>query len=439
MLDLIVVVSSIVALLIIIYKFKQAHQHNKHLTDELKQERQRNANIESDLAHANQKMEHISNELERVKSNSLPIRESREEHLSSENERLTNELKQEHQRNVNLERKLRISGSSLSQASQDNEGLSNQLAQERLRNTELEKELRISGSSAYHTLLDAIYAEKRIETDEQRQKFLGHLRKVSEELGKEYQAQCFSPDYSRQDYQEAYLLRYFLPYSQPIPYLLNRLILKKDFPCQLPQDGTLTASFFGCGPGPELYGLMHYLGGSQSGINISAAMLDIATWEHGRKIVFEHLLPRVKVREFKSNLVGNARDFLPDDSEKWVSNSDLIVIQHCLNEQGNARDKQLLENLEQIVRKMKPGAVMLIVERAKYLDTKDLFGKFRYELDKKFGNSLAIEGLIKKRDGIEIKPILEVIPKELAAYFFMEDSSNSVNPVKFIWMAIAKK
>jgi hypothetical protein len=125
------------------------------------------------------------------------------------------------------------------------------------------------------------------------------------------------------------LLRYFLPYSQPVPYILNRPILKKSFLFQLPEDGVLTASFFGCGPGPELFGLMRYLGGPESGINISATMLDRCDWKPGRKIVREHLLPEsYDIHEFTSDLVGKEADFLPDDSGEWVSKSDLVVMQH---------------------------------------------------------------------------------------------------------------
>lgn len=347
---------------------------------------------------------------------------------------LTGKLAQERQHNIHIERNLAEANRKLEQCHQHNEQLAGKLTQANQR-----KELKPSSSSAYRTLLDAIYAARRIKTDEQKQTFLNDLLKTSEELSGEYQQQSVSPDYSRQDYQEAYLLRYFLPYSQPVPYLLNHLILQKDFPYQLPEDGTLTASFFGCGPGPELYGLTHYLGGSESGIGISAAMLDIAPWEYGRKIVFEHLLTSAEIHEFKSNLVGNARDFLPNDSENWVSNSDLIIIQHCLNEKYNARNEQLLENLKQIVRKMKLGAVMLIIERARYPDVKELLGKFCFELKDKFDHSVDFKTEIESRDGVDLKPILQVIPKELRNVFFQKRSSNPVNPVRFIWMAVLKK
>lgn len=421
----VLIVISVVAIffiiLILIIKLAKVRQHKTQLETNLAQTKEKNNLLSSQLR---QKYHHNMN--------------------------LKNKLEQERQRIANLERELatdqsrqhneRLTGE-LTQANQHNEQLTNNLKQEREDKAKLERQLVNLNRSAYQTILEAIYLENSAKTDTQKRECLKKLKEASILLGREYQQQEISPDYSRQDYQEAYLLRYFLPYSQPVPYLLNYLKLKKNFLYQLPEDGTLTASFFGCGPGPELYGLMSYLNSPQSGTNISAAMLDIVPWEHGRKIVRNHLLTRVKIHEFKSNLVGTTSSFLPNDSGKWVSTSDLIVIQHCLNERHNARSNQpqLTENMKQLVAKMKPGAVMLIIERARYSRVRDLLGTFCYELQENFGDSLEIERETTRPNGIEIKPILDVIPKTLANYFFLEESAHSVNSVKFIWVAVAKK
>ena len=426
---LIIAIGSLLPVLLVFLCFRYKY---KLKIGELEQERQHNANLESKLAQANQKAESLSNELKEIKASSRQIPEPREAHLSRENKRLSTQLDQERQR------KEQLTGE-LAQANQRNECFTNNLKQEREDKANLERQLVNLNRPAYQTILEAIYSENSARTDKQKQECLEKLKKTSTLLGREYQQKEISPDYSRRDYQEAYLLRYFLPYSQPVPYLLNYLKLKKNFLYQLPEDGALTASFFGCGPGPELYGLMSYLNRPQSGTDISAAMLDIATWEHGRKIVFNHLLTRVKKHEFKSDLVGTTRDFLFDDSEKWVRSSDLIVIQHCLNERHNARSNQLIENMEQLVGKMKTGAVMLIIERARYSIVRDLLCQFCYELQEKFGDSIKIERETTRHDGIEIKPILSAIPKTLATYFFTEESVHSLNSVKFIWVAVVKK
>ena len=86
---------------------------------------------------------------------------------------------------------------------------------------------------------------------------------------------------------------------------------------------------------------------------------------------------------------------------------------------------------------MKSGAVMLIVERAHYPSVKSLLGQFFNKLQREFNSSLNIEIKTQSPNGVEIKPILDIIPKELATDFFTEKSSN--NSVKFIWMAISKR
>ena len=360
----------------------EVRQHNEHLTSTLTQANQQKASLKSDLEQANQRVEDFS---------------SKNKHLASE------------------------------------------LEKERQRNTNLESELKVSGYSGYSALLDEIYAANHLKTDIQKQSYLQKLRNSARELWGEYQGSDISPDYSRIDYQEAYLLCYFLPYSQPVPYLLNHLTLKKNFSYQLPENGLLTASFFGCGPGPEIFGLMRYLGSFQPSISISAAMLDREPWEHGRKIV-RQLLERVwipdlyDIQEFNTDIVGSTSDFLPDDSEEWVKRSDLIVIQHCLNERHNAKSERLFENMKQLVEKMKTGAVMLIIERATYVQK--FLSQFRHVLQKEFSNSVDFSDNV---NGEKIKPLLEVIPKELATNFLIGQRSNSVNSVEFIWIAISKK
>ena len=411
-----IAISAVVLFIIIIWlihtltKLREVHQHN--------------AKLESELEQTNEKNNLLSNQL----------KQKYHDHMN-----LKSELEQEHQHNLNIKRKLETSETSLARVRQHNEELYSELEKEHQRNTNLERQLRVSGCSGYLALLDGIYSIKQLKTDIQKQAYLQKLRNSAIELWDEYRGSDISPDYSRIDYQEAYLLCYFLPYSQPVPYLLNHLILKKNFSYQLPENGLLTASFFGCGPGPEIFGLMRYLGSFQPSISISAAMLDREPWEHGRKIV-RQLLDRVwipdlyDIQEFNTDIVGSTSDFLPDDSEEWVKRSDLIVIQHCLNERHNAKSERLVENMKQLVEKMKTGAVMLIIERTTYV--KKLLGEFRYILQEEFSSSVDFSGNI---DGEKIKPLLEVIPKELAANFLMELPSNSVNSVEFIWLAISKK
>ena len=222
--------------------------------------------------------------------------------------------------------------------------------------------------SEYRSLLDGIYSTRGLHTDTQKQLYLQNLQDTARKLWCEYQRQDISPNYSRHDYQEVYLMRYLFPYSLIVPTLLHYL---KNL-CHFKKE--LVASFFGCGPGSEIYGFMRYLNKVQSDtIKISLAMLDSTStawvqylrsywdppeftgWKHSRKIVFNHLLSKTQsptlyaIADFNSDIEGETTAFLYPASEVWVKRSDLICIQFCLNEISVLRHKQLRANLMHLV------------------------------------------------------------------------------------------
>ena len=360
MLDLLIVIvySSIVALIIggliggLLYKSK-LRQQDIYTAIELEKERQDRGELESTLRQTQQEVARLSRENKHI-SKALTQATQRNEQLSNaltqENHAIA--LKKENENREKLENALQQTQQEVAQLSHEKEQQT------------LERKLAFSGTSGYPTLLNGLYSAKRLRTDIQKRAYLQKLQGAARALWHEYRSSDISPDYSKIDYQEAYLLCYFLPYSQPVPYLLNQLVLKKEFPYRLPETGVLTATFFGCGPGPELLGLMRYLRSFQASLRISAAMLDREPWEHGRRIVFQHLLDRAwdpegyDIQEFKVDIVGSSEDFLPDDSEEWVKRSDLIVIQHCLNERQNATSERSMENMKHLVEKMKTGGVI---------------------------------------------------------------------------------
>ena len=262
--------------------------------------------------------------------------------------------------------------------------------------------------SGYPTLLNTIYSTNGVQYSKQELNFLKKLQKPATELLRQYQGQDISLDYSRIDYQCVYLLRYFFQYSLIIPSILNYHL--KDF--YHFKDELLTASVFGCGPGSEIYGLMHYLNKIHPDIvRISAAMLDRTSiggrqvlcsyadiaftgWKYSRQIVYNHFLNKVEnpnlyaIADFNSDLDGDHIDFLKPASSIWVAKSDLVCFQFCLNEVPELKHQQLMTNLKHIVDIMKYGALMLIIEPP-YQRIKKLLENFRYELAKEFNNNIA--------------------------------------------------
>ncbi len=469
MIDPIVIVySSIVALIIggliggFLYKSMSRQQDIIYTTLELEEERHRRKELESALLQARQEVAQLSRENKHIsgtltqtsqrneqfsntltqENHAIALEKERENRDKVENalQQTQQEIKKERENRERLERAVRQTQQKVEQLSREKEQLFGALTQESRYRETVERKLAFSGTSGYPILLNELYAAKHLKTDIQKRDYLQELQGAAGALWHEYQGTDISPDYSRMDYQEAYLLCYFLPYSQPVPYLLNQLVLRKEFPYQLPETGVLTATFFGCGPGPELLGLMRYLRSFQASLCISAALLDRETWAHSRRIVFQHLLDRAwdpenyDIQEFKTDIAGSSEVFLPADSEEWVKRSELIVIQNCLNERRNATSERSIENLKCLVEKMKTGAVMLIIERGTYV--RKLLGEFRYILQEEFRGRIHVSSKI---EGVEkITPILEVIPEELEVNFLRELQANAINSVEFTWIAISK-
>lgn len=444
---IVIVYSSIVAFIIggfiggFLYK-SMFRQQDIDTAIELEEERQYRQELESALLQTRQEVAQLSRENKHI-SGTSPQTLQRSEQLSNTLTQQNHAIrsKKERENREKLECAVRQTQQKVEQLSHEKEQLSGALTQESRYRETVERKLAFSGPSGYPILLNGLYSVKRLRTDIQKRDYLQKLQGAARALWREYQSTDISPDYSGMAYQEAYLLCYFLPYSQPVPYLLNQLVLKKEFYYQLPETGVLTATFFGCGPGPELLGLMRYLRSFQASLRISAALLDREPWAHSRSIVFRHLLDRVwdpedyDICEFKVDIVGSPEAFLPDDSEEWVKKSDLIVIQNCLNERQNVTSERLIENLKHLVDKMKTGAVMLIIERGTYV--KELLGRFLYILQEEFRDRIHVSSKI---EGVErITPILEVIPEELETNFLRESRSNAISTVEFTWIAVSKR
>ena len=234
-------------------------------------------------------------------------------------------------------------------------------------------------------------------------------------------------------------------------------------------------SVFGCGPGSEIYGFMRYLNKIQSGtIKISPAMLDSTStawvqylcsrwdpvftgWKHSRKIVFNHLLNKTQtptlyaIADFNSDIEGEKTAFLYPASEVWVKRSDLICIQFCLNEISVLRHKQLRTNLMHLVEIMKPGALMLVIERDGYDSVRSLLTNFHADLSK----IKNVQPLYKLNNSLDLEGLNNYVPEELRTHLFLTRLSKEgwqgnnpgrseeglwlSNSIKFHWLAVFKQ
>ena len=310
--------------------------------------------------------------------------------------------------------------------------------------------------SGYPAVLDAIYLGHGIRANrENRQSYLHSLREPAEDLWHQFRQEGHEArqldipiDYSRSGYQEVYLLRYFFPHALLIPTVLDSLLQTDGFFKNIP-DRLSTTSFLGGDPGPELYGLMHYLKKDPCQITrIKAAMFDLAPayWRSGRGIVRNSLLSQIrnpslyKLLAFKSNLAARGEHFLPPASEQWIEKSDLIVIQCCLNEIAVSKYEQVLMNVEHVMDIMKSSALMLIIERLGYG-----FGKVKQLLENIESKAKELENIKThcEQTGIRLTDLNnEHVPEELKSHLFLNKQDRGLTlagSLDYYYLAISKQ
>ena len=284
--------------------------------------------------------------------------------------------------------------------------------------------------SGYPTVLKATYDKTQNQTEISRKLYNSYLVK-NKPIGKQY----VETNYETPE-QQVYVMRYWLPHSLLIPFVLDSLSRRSTDDSlshtvsTLFERKLLTISLFGGGPCPELYGLQHYLNKIQSSsAKISSAVLDKIKWKIGLNT--EHF--------FETDLAGQMNNFLGADSREWVRKSDLVVVQNCLNEipgVGFNYDPQLLSNIIHIVNLMKPGALMLVIERYGYKLVTDLLTDFRSALDR----SNAVQPYYSSYEQLEFEELNNNVDiSEKAIEYLRHNWLWMSNYIKFHWLAISKK
>lgn len=308
-----------------------------------------------------------------------------------------------------------------------------QISQATQENNFLRDEVDPAIYSGYPTILKATYDNTQNQTEISRKLHRNYLVK-DKPKGKQY----VETDYITVPVQNVYLMKYFFPHSLLVPFVLDSLSRRTTYNfsfhiiSELLKRESLITSFFGGGPCPELYGLTHYLNKTPySPTSISSAVFD--------KIEWEFRFGNGSSPFFQTDLAGGMGSFLNLTSEEWVRKSDLIVVQNCLNEIkgfGFSYNPQLLGNITHIVNLMKPGALMLVIERYGYALVMDFLTDFRSHLNKlnnlqtcyRHYEKLEFEDL---NNNVNIRD--DVIEHLRYNWLWMS------NHIQFHWLAISKK
>ena len=144
-------------------------------------------------------------------------------------------------------------------------------------------------------------------------------------------------DYSDQINQLAYLFGYFPYYIEPIHLVLNSINDEDLAP--IIRNG-LNINFFGCGPCPELLGLVGFLSEKYPAINnIRATFIDGCSWEPWRMCVIEDIAPEywdgtvIISEEINCNILGVQRSH-----SSVISDADIHIVQNVCSDLINRVD-----------------------------------------------------------------------------------------------------
>ena len=221
-------------------------------------------------------------------------------------------------------------------------------------------------------LLEGIFAVNGINKSSEEEKilYLKSLRKSATKLWSSYQDQKPDAVYDSKEAQECYLLRYFPPYSYFLVEELSQLEAS-----YFEDKNSYTVSFFGAGPGPEMIGLLRFLGGFYSSSfshkisKIKVNLFDQGSWNHSRKIIINHVIPKywdyknININSYETNFSSKAFWQFPENREKLIIKSDLVVFQNCFNEISPVDYGQTTENISGILDHLSDGSLIVFIDQ----------------------------------------------------------------------------
>tara|TARA_R110002072_G_scaffold247825_1_gene406955 strand:- start:600 stop:1523 length:924 start_codon:yes stop_codon:yes gene_type:complete len=228
----------------------------------------------------------------------------------------------------------------------------------------------------YADLLEGIFQRNDLADEPARAAHLRSLQPYARRLWQSYRQPEVIIDYAHPKTQEAYLLRYFPFYRWPLVAEMNRL---HDNGWALPRNELLEAAFFGCGPCPEIIGLMQHLVNVGSPTTmISAQLVDSAaeSWAYSRDLVLEHLTepawePRL-VDYVPTPACLTKKETLASAS---INGCHFAVVQNCLNEVPWQHIDCVVENIMSQFARLAPGAIALVIDRSNYPATSQMMRK----------------------------------------------------------------
>ena len=219
----------------------------------------------------------------------------------------------------------------------------------------------------YKQILEGISQERNLREDSLAT-YLESLKPLARQLFNSYQTQEVATKYDTSEVQDCYLLRYYPVYAG----LLNQE-LERVCPVNLLCERSITASFFGCGPAPELASLLSFLLKSRVNVKaLDASLFDIdsAQWAYARNIAINYILNEsykfCRLGTHSDSADFTSADFFNSNIEMAtrVRRSKLVVFQNCLNEVRPQKILKTIFNIKIIIELVPPKCLIIFIDQA---------------------------------------------------------------------------
>jgi hypothetical protein len=233
-------------------------------------------------------------------------------------------------------------------------------------------------SRLYELLIKALFLVNNRSEPQEQARYLNDLKPAARTLRRAYRpgyGNTVSASYENPSIQAVYMLRYFPQYAAIIYVVLEELFEKSALSFI---DEVVYLSLFGCGPAPELLGIMQFVKRRfPKSQRVVGHLFDVASeqWATCRGITLEHLIPSIWDKAlFEACAVPldfTQPSLAPDligapGAESVIAKASLITFQNCLNELHPASLTAVSENIIALLQRMKSGGVLLVLDRQGY-------------------------------------------------------------------------
>lgn len=274
----------------------------------------------------------------------------------------------------------------------------------------------------FDAILERLYLLNGCSTEADKRNYLEGLKPAAEALWTIYRDPQVNAAYYARDTQAAYMLRYFPQHVE----LFRRVLFELSESVSLPFDRRiLYTRHFACGPAPELCGLVQFLQNRFPACGeVSAHLYDTANddWAYARRITTEYVAPalcdelRVKTREAQFDFTTTDITATSRGLES-IRKADLITFQNCLNEIPTTRGNLAVENIVSLLAAMKPGGVLLLIDRLGYKHVLKLLRNI-YTLAEEQHLGQIVVSPERERE-YDTRPLLNQMPPVLTDYLFI--------------------